>query len=52
MEIERVLISLGFRRLQEPSGLLDMMDTFSGVTVGDQDDVMWFEPPFWRSEIF
>ena len=51
MEIERVLISLGFRRLQEPSGLLDMMDTFSGVTVGDQDDVMWFEPPFWRSDI-
>ena len=49
--IERTLEALGFRRDREPESIMPTMDAFSVGGAPETDNMVFMQPPYWRSDI-
>ncbi|MXY45945.1 MAG: phenylalanine--tRNA ligase subunit beta, partial [Chloroflexi bacterium] len=49
--IERTLEALGFRRDREPESIMPTMDAFSVGGAPETNNMVFMQPPYWRSDI-
>ncbi len=50
-QIKRTLESLGFEEVEQPGGLIDLIETLEAGPSSERTSTLWLKVPYWRSDI-